>query len=90
MGRKKNDSEAERLEKENKELKSIVRSLERQIKKLHSEYKYEKEETTEVEFDDRETCTNCGKGSLETVELAGRIFKRCGTCDFRSKAQKKG
>lgn len=81
------------LEKQVRELKSINRSLMKQLKKLNkSKHEFEElslllEEVSEDEFESAK-CSNCGKGNLVVTVLAGRQFERCDTCDFRSRAKK--
>lgn len=91
MSKKRKDDEITRLEKQIRELKSTNRSLLKYIKKLDRHYKEEDIEVDEEENEpvyQAENCPDCYKGSLVVVRLAGREFKRCSLCHYRSKAQK--
>lgn len=91
------DDTIERLEKEIRELKTINRSLLRRLKKVDKNYSKEIEESYEEKTQQepmshakvyKSYCTECAKGTLEEVTVAGRKFIRCELCGFRSKAQK--
>lgn len=102
--KKKYDKEqeyVEQLEKEVRELKSINRSLLKQIKKLskginRQEYEEaletvengEKEEINRprsTRRDGSERCPHCGKGWIREIDINGRIFGRCDRCEHRTK-----
>lgn len=104
MSKRKNQSEedeVEKLEKEIRELKSINRSLLRRLRKIdkgfneyvkETEYAKEEEEpptTRNNTSSKRPTCGSCGRPELTEVTIAGRFFKRCEVCGWRSKAEKK-
>lgn len=91
MGRKK-DSELERLEKQNRELKQEVRSLQKQLKKLNKGYrsyltKEEKIETDAPEPPKIERCAECGKGEVTTRTVINRTWKECNVCDWKTKTK---
>lgn len=76
-----------RLEQEVRDLKSLVRSLQKRLRKVDKGFKEEEAEEVE-DFPVSEKCNECGKGTLSTVRVAGREFKRCNVCEYRSKAKK--
>lgn len=83
----------ERLEKENRELKQFVRSLQKQLKKSNKNYHKLKDTDNDIEEDKKEiikynVCPSCHNGKLEEVIIAGRKFERCQTCEYRNKAKK--
>ena len=91
---KRQDDEVTRLEKEIRELKSINRSLMKQLKKLSKGiHKGEYEEALEEvhtrgkkkeERRERE-CPECARtGQLREIEIAGRRFERCEHCGYKS------
>lgn len=96
--KKKYDKEQEyvnQLEKEIRELKSINRSLLRQIKKLSKGInRLEFEQALERIEDgpqekprkrpESKRCPSCGAVGIREVEVAGRRFESCGSCDYRS------
>lgn len=91
----KEPDEIERLEKEVRELKSINRSLLKQIKKLakgihRQEYEdavgmVENGPEKEERKDSGKRCPECSSPGLREVNIAGRRFSRCSICDFKSK-----
>ena len=90
----KEPDEIERLEKEVRELKAINRSLLKQLKKLSKGiHKQEYEEALEnIEHGQKEDvpkrkskdCEECGKGKLSDIRIAGRLFRRCELCGWKS------
>lgn len=95
MGRKKlvEDDEVERLQKEVRELKSLNRSLMKRLKKIDREYaeEIEKANSERAQSEDvpsvqtrRSLCGHCGKGNIVTVDIVGRKFQKCDTCDWKS------
>lgn len=91
MGRsKKQQTEVEKLEADNKELKLIVRSLERQLRKQSKVYKPEhsKEKMMHEDYAEKNTCQECGKGNIIETDLGPRKLIHCTICDFK-KALKK-
>lgn len=95
-GNKKEQDQVERLEKENRELKALNRSLLKQIKKLSKGiYKQEFEEAMDKKVEEHgqkeeprpreRKCPNCARtGGLISTEIAGRRFERCDHCDYKS------
>lgn len=95
--RKKRESdELEQLRNENRELKSIVRSLTKQLKKVSKgsfrlsaleemveEHGFQEEKRQER----KHRCAECS-GELEQIKVVGREFHRCKNCGWRSKANK--
>src|ERR1700676_3981434 len=86
------EEENERLLEEVRELKALNRSLLRQLKQrskgIHREYdlKPKKEDYKEDKKKNNDPdCSNCGKGQMKDVDLAGRIFKVCNICKVRIK-----
>ena len=80
--------ELRKLRAENKALKRKLRHLE---KRKH--YLEEKETDSEEEFENEvevqmERCSECSKGYLTEINIVDRIFKKCETCGWRSKARK--
>jgi len=82
---KKKDLETYRLEKENRELKTTIRNLERRLKKVdrgfikYKDYKEEKVIKEEPLYD----CDNCGKGMQQVSSFGPRKVTTCDNCDFR-------
>jgi hypothetical protein len=101
MARKRKDDEDEvsKLEKEIRELKSINRSLLRRLRKIDKGFhEFVKESVDEKEEERqpepapvprKQLCGSCGRSELTEVTIAGRQFKRCEVCGWRSKAEKK-
>lgn len=87
---KKEQDYVEKLELEIRELKSINRSLMKQLKKLSKGiHKQEYEEALEqiVNEPKEETgrsCPQCGSKRLKQIEIAGRRFESCNICDYKS------
>jgi hypothetical protein len=93
----KKDDEVTRLQKEIRELKALNRSLLKRLKKVDRNYVEEtdpheeaiearKSKKQKEELQDK--CRRCERGRIISVEVLGREFERCDTCDYRSKAQK--
>jgi len=90
---KRQDDEVTRLEKEIRELKSINRSLMKQLKKLSKGiHKGEYEEALEEvhtrgkkKQKEEPDCEECGRsGGISEFEIAGRRFRRCSICGWKS------
>lgn len=85
--------ESDRLHKEIRELKSIIRSLKKRLKKVDRGYKEENDvEQEEDREDDLESiprakkCERCSKGNIIKVDILGRKFERCeNNCGYRRK-----
>lgn len=91
----KEPDEITRLEKEIRELKSINRSLLKQIKKLskgihRQEYEdavgmVENGSEKEEQKEPGKRCPECSHPGLRTVVIAGRRFENCSICEYKSK-----
>lgn len=91
--RNREEDELRRLEKEVRELKALNRSLMKQLKKLNRGYykireDLDDEDEIEVEKYTLPICEECGRGELIEITVLNRKFKRCTTCDYRSRAEK--
>lgn len=81
----------EELEKRVRELKAENRALRRRLRKVDKGYKRSGRDDPDEDYVDEpayEMCEECGKGTIESIVVAGRSFRRCGVCGWRSKAQK--
>lgn len=90
MGRKRNNSEEdlEKYEQEIKELKSIIRHLQKELKKSNKSHKVQYIED-EPEQKNHKTCPECFRGQLKEVVLGSvRMFIKCTDCDYRTKTVK--
>lgn len=91
MAKKRHNKEDDvfRLEEENRELKALNRSLLKQLKKkskgIHREYSLDPDYKEPKKPIKEEGCTHCGKGILNKLEVAGRVFKICNLCKHRIK-----
>jgi ribosomal protein S27E len=85
MSKKKPDDEIVKLEKEIKDLKSINRSLQRQVKTRLRKYKPEsnQEDIIKEEYDSKIKCNKCGKGNKQLVDLGPRQLITCTVCDYK-------
>lgn len=66
-----------RLKSENNKLKNEINHL---VNILQEKYPRILEESLEPKI-----CSFCGKGSLEIIDIVGRQFETCDTCDYRKK-----
>lgn len=67
------------LEARIRELKSIIRSLQKKLKKASKGYrKHFIDETEEVE--DKLLCPHCSKGNIKETVVLGYVFQNCSTC----------
>lgn len=90
------EDDVDRLRQENRQLKSIVRSLTKQLKKASKGVHRLSDLEEMMEHDSPEEkkeikghgCPTCKQGKLERVKIVGREFDRCRECGWRSKAQK--
>jgi len=79
----------EQLERENKSLRTLNRSLMRHLKKINKGFKFtDGGEDIEVEEDNTNICPACSRGQKIEVDLGVRKFFRCDVCNWRSKAIK--
>lgn len=89
----KEEDKLEQLEQEIRDLKSINRSLLKQLKKIsRGIHKEEYEEVLEEiqsgkkeELDSKRRCPECSRTGLRETIIAGRRFESCSVCDYRSK-----
>lgn len=88
------ESENDRLLKENRELKAINRSLLKQVKKLtKGYYKYledeesKKEDNVEefVEQTVNKICWDCGTGEYKEIIVINRRWRQCQNCGKKGK-----
>lgn len=102
MARRKERSKEDELEEENRHLKSIIRSLQKQIKKLSKgnrkveeleellkEDQIQKESSTSIlQKDKRERCPKCKTGTLEEAELGKYKLMLCrgSGCNYRQRS----
>lgn len=81
--------EVEKLRKQLREAKSIIRSLQKQLKKLNKgtgkRRNNHKEKFEPEELEPIPNCPGCGKGVLVETEVVGRKFIRCELCQYREK-----
>lgn len=79
----------EQLERENKSLRTLNRSLMRHLKKVNKGYKFTDDgEDIELEEETDDLCPDCQKGNKIEVNLGVRKFFRCDLCNWRSKTIK--
>lgn len=86
------DKEIDRLEKDNRELKALVRQLNKRIKRLSRGYKkYLDEEPLKPEVEEVQeevkVCWNCARGVLEKIVVLNRYWRQCTVCDKRTKTK---
>lgn len=93
---KREEDEIDRLEKENRELKAINRSLLKQLKKLAKGINKEEIEQTlekleengpkeEIHRRKQRECPECARsGGFGEITIAGRRFEKCELCGYRS------
>jgi predicted nuclease with TOPRIM domain len=95
MSRKKSELEdrIEELEAEIEELRNTNKALIRRLRKTDSSF----EEDNYLEDSDVQkkyqhlaqfVCPFCKKQTMEEIQIAGRIFKKCENCGKRTKAEK--
>lgn len=97
--RKKELSEVQTLRLENRNLKSENTQLRKAVKRLERKDHYKNNEAPYTDnekqldfFKDAEKtiCEECFKGEIIERSVAGRYWKECTVCDFRSKTIKVG
>lgn len=96
MGRsKKQLNEAERLEKELKEQRSINRSLKRQLKKTNRDISNASDNSTDDEDEvveqspSKNKCPKCAKGVITQTDLGVKILEACSNgCGHRKTTKK--
>jgi len=73
------------MKKENAQLLRRIRELENHLAIVPEAELGPKE----VDYDTKcEPCPDCGKGMLIEITVVGRVFKRCDTCAYRTRAIK--
>lgn len=84
----------DRLQEENRTLKQINRSLQKQVKKLSRGYRKflavqgaeeEKEAVQEAKEVAKKICWQCNTGEYREVIIANRRFRQCQDCGKRGK-----
>lgn len=73
-----------------KDKDTLIKSLERQIKKLNEELSPKKEKKKVEVESTLEKCPACGKNTLKKVELGIRIMVSCTTCNHRIVVKRNG
>ena len=78
--------DSDSLEKKIRELKAVIRSLQKRLKKVSRGYnKYIADEYKEEEEEVIPTCPSCGKGTVKETIILGRSFLACSLCDYRAR-----
>lgn len=85
----KKDEDVSRLEKQVRELKSTIRTLEKRLKRIDKDFRVEMEEAQkERHYEDAvevapksKKCPECTRGNVIETNLRGRIFYRCSIDD---------
>lgn len=81
MARKYADLEA--LEQKIRDLKSLIRTLQKKLKKTSKGYR---KHLVEEDIDEpTPDCPSCSRGFLKQIDIVGRKFFRCGVCDYKGK-----
>lgn len=95
MSRKKSEFEdkIEQLQAEIEQLKTTNNALRRRLRKVDSSFNeddYLNDNQIEKKYErlNQYVCPDCKKRTMEEIELAGRIFRKCDNCGKRTKAQK--
>lgn len=80
--------EIRNLRSENRNLKKRLKALERKLyntSKVKDEEEIYEEPVEQIQLT---RCPKCDKGHLNEVTVVGRVFSKCDSCDFRTKAEK--
>jgi predicted nucleic acid-binding Zn ribbon protein len=95
MSKRKSELEdrIEQLESEIETLKVTNNTLRRRLKKIDSKFdedEYLDDYQIEKKYEHLKqyTCPDCKKKSMEEIEIADRVFRKCVICGKRTKAQK--
>lgn len=92
--REKELTELQQVKLENKELRSQVKNLKKENKRLsrdahnHNEYKYTDIEDNQLPLFEEEQqllCQSCYKGTLIEMNVVGRVWRYCNQCDYDSR-----
>lgn len=85
------EKEIDRLYKENRELKSQVRSLEKILKKANRGFRKleedDKIEESDIPKEIVKVCWDCKTGVLEKKIIFNRYYRECSQCLKRTKAK---
>lgn len=83
--KKRNIDELEELRAENRELKSVIKSLQRQLRKIEKEFKTDfKQEEKEDLHSHVPRCKSCNKGKIKETPLGDlRTIISCTVCDHK-------
>lgn len=90
---KRDRDEVEVLQEKIRELKSINRSLHKQLKKINKgfrkirEYDDEPEEEVKPKVEEKQ-CWDCGVGILQRFEILDKYYRACTNCLRRTRAKK--
>lgn len=74
-------TDIDQLETKIRELKAIIRSLQKKLKKASKGYR--KHLIEELDQDDREMCPSCTKGHIKHTIILNRVFSSCSVCDWK-------
>lgn len=82
----KSHSEIEHLRGENKKYRSENKHLKMKLKQLSKQAHFY-EHIVEEEADDvsikKDTCSSCGQGVLQVLDLTHVVIIRCDSCDYK-------
>lgn len=78
----------ETLREENKELRTLVKSLQRELKALNKDAnikpEFNRDDLIKEEMESKvKKCSNCGKGKIITTDLGIRKLVHCSICTYR-------
>lgn len=88
--KKRQEDNEDRLERENRELKALNRSLLKQLKKKNKG-RFKEDISFEPEYEEEtpkpkvKICGSCGKGELSQTKVRHLIFEVCNICEHREK-----
>lgn len=91
--KRKDRDEVEELQKKIRELKSLNRSLHRQLKKINKGYRRirDDEDSDEPEIivvkPEIKVCYECERGVMEKITIMNRYFRKCTNCNNRTKVK---
>lgn len=85
--KQKTHSKAEHLEGQIKALKSENRQLKRRLRELEKKSHFYEDIVEEAaeEVKIKNACPECGKGTLQEVDLVHVIITKCDTCDYKKR-----
>jgi hypothetical protein len=81
----------ERLERDNRELKATVRTLQKRLKKYSKGFPVEEyeEEVFHKELPKEKICYSCRIGKLMYVDLGNRYLRACSNCEYKTRSKSK-